>query len=184
MKASVLNQKRYLSMARLCLSVMFLLFMYFLSAGCAPVAAPVESPVPGESDHMEITPTPTLDLGNKRELFLPTNTPRTVGSQSPTIPTVETTRPSILAAPDQQAIADLAARLRIAPEAIAVARMVEVDWPDGSVGCPQPGMRYKQVLTNGTFIQLQVGDQLYNYHSGAGRPAFLCTSPDEVVPEG
>ena len=178
MKASVLNQKRYLSMARLCLAVMF-----FLLAGCAPVAAPVERPVPVESDHMEITPTPTLDLGNKRELFLPTNTPRTVGSQSPTIPTVETTRPSILVAPDQQAIADLAARLSIAPEAIAVVRMVEVDWPDGSVGCPQPGMRYKQVLTNGTFIQLQVDDQLYNYHSGVGRPAFLCTSPDEVVPE-
>ncbi|RIK40464.1 MAG: hypothetical protein DCC55_14945 [Chloroflexi bacterium] len=82
-----------------------------------------------------------------------------------------------------QAIADLAARLDIAPDVIDVIRVEEVEWPDGSLGCPQPDMRYPQVLVNGSFIQLQVGDQTYHYHSGGSRPPFLCTSKDEVLPE-
>lgn len=84
---------------------------------------------------------------------------------------------------DAQAIEDLAKRLKVDVKAIKVVRMQEVDWPDGSLGCPQPGMRYKQVVMNGTFIQLQVGDRVYNYHSANTQPPFLCISKDEVVPE-
>lgn len=80
------------------------------------------------------------------------------------------------------AIADLAQRLAVEPDDIVVVRVEEVDWPDSGLGCPQPDMNYLQVLTNGVFIQLSVGDQFYNYHSGGGRPPFLCTSPNEWVP--
>lgn len=105
-------------------------------------------------------------------------------SAAPPLPTAtsQPTRSIIGIAPSEQAIEDLAARLQVAPTDITVVRMVEVDWPDASYGCPQPGMQYAQVLTNGSFIQLQVGDELYNYHSGVGRVPFLCTSPDEFVP--
>lgn len=82
-----------------------------------------------------------------------------------------------------QAIADLAKRLQIAENSISVVRVEEVDWPDSSAGCPQPGMMYKQVLSNGMFIQLEVDDQRYNYHSTGMRDPFLCTSKNEVVPE-
>ncbi len=74
------------------------------------------------------------------------------------------------------ALNDLASRLGVAADAISVVRVEEVDWPDGSLGCPQPDMRYTQALVNGTFIQLRAGDQLYNYHSGGRRQPFLCTS--------
>lgn len=83
----------------------------------------------------------------------------------------------------QLAIDDLARRLRIRPEEIKVVRVEEVDWPDGSLGCPQPGMRYKQMLVNGTFIQLKVGDNVYNYHGGGARRPFLCKSKNELLPE-
>jgi len=83
----------------------------------------------------------------------------------------------------QLAIDDLARRLGIKPEEIKVVRVEEVDWPDGSLGCPQPGMRYKQMLVNGTFIQLKVGDNVYNFHGGGGRRPFLCKSKNEVLPE-
>jgi hypothetical protein len=76
----------------------------------------------------------------------------------------------------------LAQQLNVDVAAITLVRVEEVDWPDSSLGCPHPDMNYLQVLTNGVFIQLRVGDQLYNYHSGGGRPPFLCTSPDEWVP--
>ena len=73
------------------------------------------------------------------------------------------------------AVEDLAQRLGVDGNTIAVVRVEEVDWPDGSVGCPQPDMRYKQALVNGVFIQLAVDGQLYNYHGGGGRRPFLCS---------
>jgi hypothetical protein len=83
----------------------------------------------------------------------------------------------------QQAIADLAARLSIEPAAIGVLRVEELDWPDGSLGCPRDDMSYTQALVNGVFIQLEAGGQRYNYHGRSGDEPFLCTSKDEVLPE-
>jgi hypothetical protein len=108
--------------------------------------------------------------------------------QQPTEPAAVTPSaahtPSSVGRPlDVQAMEDLATRLKIERSSIELVRMEEVDWPDGSLGCPQPGMRYKQVVVNGTFIQLRAGGQVYNYHSGNTRPPFLCTSKDEVLPE-
>jgi len=82
----------------------------------------------------------------------------------------------------QQAMADLSERLGVDPAEITVVRVEEVDWPDGSLGCPQPGMLYTQALVNGSFIQLQVEGRTYNYHSGGARRPFLCTSKNEVLP--
>jgi hypothetical protein len=91
-------------------------------------------------------------------------------AQLPTTPDVE------------YAVDDLAQRLDLDPFAIEIVRVEEVDWPDGSLGCPAPDMNYRQMLTNGVFIQLRVGEDLYNYHGGGGRPPFLCTSPQEWLP--
>lgn len=71
---------------------------------------------------------------------------------------------------------DLAQRLGIDVAAIEVASVEEVTWPDGALGCPQPGMVYIQVLIDGLHILLRVGDQLYPYHSGRNQPPFLCES--------
>ena len=83
----------------------------------------------------------------------------------------------------EDAIADLSRRLGVAVAEIQVARSERVVWRDGSIGCPQPGMRYTQALVQGTFIQLVTGQTTYNYHGGrSGRPR-LCQSPAEVLPE-
>lgn len=82
-----------------------------------------------------------------------------------------------------QAVADLATHLGIDASQIEVVRMEEVDWPDSSLGCPQPDMNYMQALVNGTFIELRVDAQSYHYHSGGSRAPFLCTSKNEVLPE-
>ena len=45
------------------------------------------------------------------------------------------------------------------------------EWPDSSLGCPQPNTRYMQVTTEGYRIQLQAGDQVYTDHGGGeGKP--------------
>lgn len=74
----------------------------------------------------------------------------------------------------QQAVADLAARLGIAPEVITVLSVEAVTWPDSSLGCPQPGMAYLQVLVDGLRIRLSAKGALYEYHSGGDQPPFLC----------
>lgn len=82
----------------------------------------------------------------------------------------------------QQAKTDLATRLAIGEEQIEMTRMQEVTWSSAALGCPQPEMMYAQVLVDGAFIQLKVGDQLYNYHSGGNRAPFLCESENEQIP--
>ncbi len=83
--------------------------------------------------------------------------------------------------PVAAAVADLAARLGVGESVITVVSVEEVTWPDGSLGCPQPGMRYTQVLVNGSLILLEVDGVTYEYHSGGGRDPFYCPNPTEPV---
>ena len=90
-------------------------------------------------------------------------------------------RPFITEATD-----DLAARLAIDPADVDVLSAVLVTWPDASLGCPQPDMQYAQVVTDGSIIELGVGegDQLvvYRYHTGGSRGPFLCDQPLDRKP--
>lgn len=75
------------------------------------------------------------------------------------------------------AVADLAARLEIAPAEVEVLRVEEVTWRDGSLGCPQPGMFYTQALVDGARIVLSARGRRYEYHQGGRRAPFLCEHP-------
>jgi hypothetical protein len=74
----------------------------------------------------------------------------------------------------QAAIADLVERTGAEPDEIGVVSVEEVDWPDGSIGCPQPGMVYTQAIVNGTEIVLRFDGTDYSYHQGGGRAVFYC----------
>jgi len=73
-----------------------------------------------------------------------------------------------------QAKADLAVRLGVPLDEIELVEFRLVEWPDSSLGCPQPGMAYKQVPMDGAIIRLRAAGQVYDYHTGGGRPPFLC----------
>ena len=73
-----------------------------------------------------------------------------------------------------KAVVDLANRLSIPATEITLLDATSMVWPDASLGCPQPGMAYAQVPEDGLLIRLQVGDQIYPYHSGGLRDPFLC----------
>ena len=70
-----------------------------------------------------------------------------------------------------QAVADLATRLKIDASSIVTVSAQPMSWPDGSLGCPQPGMLYTQVMVDGALIELSVDGTSYSYHSGASRSA-------------
>jgi hypothetical protein len=73
-----------------------------------------------------------------------------------------------------QAVADLATRLKIDASSIVIVSAQAMSWSDGSLGCPQPGMLYTQVMVDGALIQLSVDGTSYSYHSGASGAPFLC----------
>jgi hypothetical protein len=81
----------------------------------------------------------------------------------------------------ERAKEDLAQTLSVPVEEVKVLEAKSVVWPDASLGCPQPGMRYRQVPMDGARILLTVDGQTYAYHSGGGRDPFLCEQITKVT---
>jgi hypothetical protein len=66
----------------------------------------------------------------------------------------------------------LASELGSAVDSIEVGEVVETEWSDSSLGCPQKGMMYAQVMTPGYRVTL-VADGEHRVHVGGGR-AVVC----------
>lgn len=81
------------------------------------------------------------------------------------------------------AVADLAQRLGIGADKIEVDSATLEQWPDSSLGCPEKGMQYAQVLTDGALIVLTSGAKTYKYHAGGSRPPFYCAN-SKATPSG
>jgi hypothetical protein len=79
-----------------------------------------------------------------------------------------------------QAMSGLAQRLGLDSTQIEVIEARAVVWPDASLGCPQPGMRYIQVPQDGALVRLRTAGQDYEYHSGGGKGLFLCEQTFKV----
>lgn len=70
-------------------------------------------------------------------------------------------------------------------EAAAGARLVvaeEVMWPNGSLGCPQPGRMYTQALVPGYRVQFEAGGRTYSYHASQKGTFVLCKNPSSAHP--
>lgn len=81
----------------------------------------------------------------------------------------------------QQAIALLAQESGLAPGQLTVVKQHGIEWPDSSLGCPQPGMMYLQVLSNGTVIVIQGNGQTYYVHADESGKLFVCNTPDPAL---
>jgi hypothetical protein len=77
----------------------------------------------------------------------------------------------------EKAKEDLAQRLSISVDQINGIDVKSVIWSNSSLGCPQPGMLYAEVLTPGYLILLNANGQDYEYHAGKGSDIFLCENP-------
>ncbi len=66
------------------------------------------------------------------------------------------------------AVHDLAAKLGIDASNINVAECGVAMWRDASLGMPEPGRMYAQVLTEGFCVVLEAAGKKYEYHFGGG----------------
>lgn len=74
----------------------------------------------------------------------------------------------------ERAVAALAAELGIGRDAVTVARAERTDWSDSSLGCPEPGKAYLQVITPGYRVLLKARGRSYEYHTDLRDQAIRC----------
>jgi hypothetical protein len=83
--------------------------------------------------------------------------------------------PSPEAQPAVQAVvADAAAHLGISPDQIQVQQVESRQWPDSSLGCPQPGQMYSQIVTPGYLIVISGAGKRLEYHTNTRSEVVLC----------
>jgi hypothetical protein len=56
------------------------------------------------------------------------------------------------------AIAAASDYLQVPPEHLLVVLSAQRDWPDSSIGCPQPGMAYSQIVRPGYVLTVDTDD--------------------------
>ena len=66
-------------------------------------------------------------------------------------------------------VADAAQRAGVDAGGVSVVNATPRTWSDGSLGCPQPGMYYTQVLVDGYQVVVSAGGREYDYRAGGGR---------------
>jgi hypothetical protein len=142
--------------------ISLIILLALMLAGCTQGQEPIE---PAAPPVQEILSTPSTSQGNNTDTELPTPLPNNVQILLDT------------------AKADLAQQLSISPSEINLVTALEVTWPDSSLGCPQPGTAYAQVLTDGFLIRLEAENTTYEYHTDSGEQFILCENPEfPIIP--
>ena len=72
---------------------------------------------------------------------------------------------------------DVVARTGVARDAIKVTRAQAMEWSDGSMGCPEPGMMYTQAIVEGFWVVVEVDARSYDYRAGRQGGFRLCEQP-------
>jgi hypothetical protein len=149
---------------------LFLIVLFALAAACAPSTAAVPSEPqepPAQETSAPETPISAASPSQGDATEMIPITPGAAGMENLV----------------ERAKEDLAQRLNIALTQIDLIEAKAVVWPDASLGCPQPGMLYKQVPEDGALILLQANGISYEYHNGGSRGLFLCEqSPQKETP--
>lgn len=79
-------------------------------------------------------------------------------------------------------LSDAASRTGMEKTALVVESAEPVTWPDGSLGCPEPGMMYTMALVPGYRIRVRAGEQVLDYHASDRGYFVLCPEGRSVEP--
>ena len=74
---------------------------------------------------------------------------------------------------------DLASRLFVSIDQVSLVKAGPVNWANLSLGCPQPGLVYAEVITPGYLVILRSAEKQYEYHAGKDQVAFFCKNPQK-----
>lgn len=82
----------------------------------------------------------------------------------------------------EAALADAAKRTSLPRARLQLASAEAVTWPDGSLGCPEPGMMYTQALVPGYRVRIVAGEQVLDYHASVRGGLVLCPAERATQP--
>lgn len=160
------------------LAAVLLTGITFGLAACRPSAVP--APIQPDTG-VEGGATPVLREPGTPEVVQPTpNTPINTAS-----PEAQAIAPGDLggsSAPEQAAIKLLAATLNIPEGSITVIDVLQVNWPDASLGCARAGEMYAQVITPGYLVRIDANGTAYEVHLDAGGNGVLCDGSSVPLP--
>ena len=71
-------------------------------------------------------------------------------------------------------VADAARRFQVAKSAVVLVRAEQVTFPDGSLGCPQPGRMYTQALVPGYRLVARSAQGEIRYHADSRGNVVTC----------
>jgi hypothetical protein len=94
----------------------------------------------------------------------------------PTAPTADISEAGLAAL-----LASAAQEAGVALDEVRVVSAEEVTWPDGSLGCPEPGKAYTQALVPGFRVVLEIGDDELSFHAAQGGEFRFCEDPHPPV---
>lgn len=80
-----------------------------------------------------------------------------------------------------RARADAGRRLALPSEQVQVVSVLTVNWPDSSLGCPQPGIEYEPITTRGYRLVFEAGSTRLIYHTSI-QYVVMCTPDEEILP--
>lgn len=79
-------------------------------------------------------------------------------------------------------MADMATRAEADLNEFTIRRAEQVVFPDGSLGCPEPGQAYTMALVNGYVVEIEVDGDVYDYRITDKGFFKLCESKRRFVP--
>jgi hypothetical protein len=145
--------------------------LILLAVACSPSTGEIEDTPPRTEVPAAATVAPTPEASTvemTEDPQEPVSAPLEPLDPSPASPETHA-EPAVAAAR-----ANLAKVLGLPEEEILVQLVEPVDWPDASLGCPEPDKMYAQVITAGYRVMLEAGGQNFEYHTGQGDSAVLC----------
>jgi len=107
-------------------------------------------------------PTPATDAGSELEAVLPAG--------------------EVPQAMFDAVVADALTRSGAARSAVVVEKSEQVQWSDGSLGCPQPDMMYTMAIVDGYQIVLNVGGERLDYRLNDSGYFVLCENARPGAP--
>lgn len=160
------TRARYLQAARL-------LALGVLLAGCA-----------GPKEEATASPPPMMDAQTRAEM---TGRVRTNVPARPTDPAPESSAAVTGEVPEALMDTILAALEKLtgaSRDTFEVLRAQETIWPDGALGCPQPGMIYTQAQERGYQVVLDHAGRHYDYRTRGQDYLMLCLGTSTPNPSG
>src|SRR5262245_43802731 len=154
-------------MSRIRLAAGILLF----TAGCGQITAPdtASTATPSSPRTIQAAWTPGTALsptqGSATQMVQPLPTSPTSGAENLI----------------EKAKQDLAQRLSVPVDEISLVEVIEMEWADSSLGCPEPDMMYLQVITPSYRILLESNAQVYEYHTNKISNMVYCEDSDSYI---